>query len=175
MLPPILIIHLKRFKFNSSGERLKIDKDIKYSLKDWDLSEMKKSSSGSYPLYELYAVSNHCGGVGFGHYTAQAKNRFDGEWYDFNDASCQKIDPQKVNLGYGASAYCLFYNRVERSTHSNNFTTNTIIRRQSTNRPELWPHLQRSKIVEWTSVRSDELNFIFEGETAEDVQQLKTN
>lgn len=174
MLPPILIIHLKRFKFNSTGERLKIDKDIKYSLKDWDLSVMKKSSSGLYPLYELYAVSNHCGNVGFGHYTAQAKNRFDGEWYDFNDASCQKIDPRKVNLGHGSSAYCLFYNRVERRTHSNNnFTTNTIIRRQSTNRPELWPHLQRSKIVEWTSVRSDELNFIFDGEAAENVQLEK--
>ena len=157
MLPPILIIHLKRFKFSSTGQRSKIDTSIQYSLKDWDLSDAKKSSGGSYPLYELYAVSHHRGNVGFGHYTAQAKNRFDGQWYDFNDAICQKIDPIKEKLGQGSSAYCLFYNRVERIAHPDgDFRTNTIIRRQSANRPELWPHLQRSKVNEWKSLRSDD-------------------
>lgn len=158
MLPPILIIHLKRFKFSSTGQRSKIDKAIRYSLKDWDLSNMKKSSGGSYPLYELYAVSHHRGNVGFGHYTASAKHRFDQEWYDFNDSQCQRIDPIREDLGNGASAYCLFYNRVERVA-AGEIKSNTIIRRQSTNRPELWPHLQRSKVNEWKSVRSDDLMF----------------
>eukprot|EP00804_Cyclotella_cryptica_P031247 CCRYP_011069-RA/>CCRYP_011069-RA protein AED:0.07 eAED:0.07 QI:74/1/1/1/1/1/2/2088/533 len=158
MLPPILIIHLKRFKFSSTGQRSKIDTPIGYSLNDWDLSNLKKSSGGSYPLYELYAVSHHRGNVGFGHYTAHAKNRFDGKWYDFNDSHV--IDAFKENLGYDPSAYCLFYNRVERISNANgDVRTNTIIRRQSTNRPELWPHLQRSKVNEWKSVRSD--NFVW--------------
>lgn len=158
MLPPILIMHLKRFKFSSTGQRSKIDKAIQYSIKDWDLSKLKKSSGGSFPLYELYAVSHHRGNVGFGHYTAQAKNRFDGEWYEFNDSIVESI---KEISGDDASAYCLFYNRVERIAHPDgDFRTNTIIRRQSTNRPELWPHLQRSKVTEWKSIRSD--NFTFE-------------
>ena len=35
--------------------------------------------------YELYAVSNHFGGLGGGHYTAFAKNPENGRWYDFDD------------------------------------------------------------------------------------------
>ena len=30
--------------------------------------------------YDLYAVSNHMGGMGAGHYTAYAKNLVDNEW-----------------------------------------------------------------------------------------------
>lgn len=33
----------------------------------------------SKPEYELYAISNHYGGLGGGHYTAYGKNR--GKWY----------------------------------------------------------------------------------------------
>ena len=156
MLPPILIIHLKRFKFSMFGERSKIDRPINYPLNEWNLSKMKKSLGGIYPLYDLYAVSHHRGNVAFGHYTAQAKNRFDGKWYDYNDSKCQPIDPVEENLGYGPSAYCLFYNRVERVIEANGEKVRgkTIIRRQSADRPELWPHLQREKISEWTSVRS---------------------
>jgi ubiquitin carboxyl-terminal hydrolase 4/11/15 len=39
--------------------------------------------------YELYAVSNHYGGMGGGHYTAYAKNK--DIWYDFNDSSVHKV------------------------------------------------------------------------------------
>ena len=35
--------------------------------------------------YDLYAVSNHGGGLGGGHYWAYCKNN-DGNWYKFNDA-----------------------------------------------------------------------------------------
>ena len=155
MLPPVLIIHLKRFKFSMTGQRSKIDRSVRYLLNDWDLSHIKKSAEGIYPLYDLYAVSHHRGNVGFGHYTAHAKNRFDGEWYDFNDSQCHRIDPIKENLGDGPSAYCLFYNRVERVVHANGERAkrNPIIRRQSANRPELWPHLQRAKVTEWKSMR----------------------
>ena len=33
--------------------------------------------------YDLYAVSNHYGGLGGGHYTAYAKNG--NKWFEFND------------------------------------------------------------------------------------------
>lgn len=42
------------------------------------------SSTKSKPVYELYAISNHYGGLGGGHYTAFAKNN--GQWYEFDDS-----------------------------------------------------------------------------------------
>ena len=35
-------------------------------------------------IYDLIAVDNHYGGLGGGHYTATAKNFFDGQWYEYN-------------------------------------------------------------------------------------------
>lgn len=58
------------------------------------------------PIYDLYAVSNHYGGLGGGHYTAYAKN---GEqWYDFNDSSVREVSRESIQ---GSSAYILFYKR----------------------------------------------------------------
>ena len=34
-------------------------------------------------IYDLYAIDNHYGGLGGGHYTAFAKN--DGVWYEYDD------------------------------------------------------------------------------------------
>jgi ubiquitin carboxyl-terminal hydrolase 8 len=174
MLPPILIIHLKRFKFSVFGERSKIDRSIRYQLSDWDLSQLKKSKSGSYPLYELYAISNHSGDVRRGHYTAHAKNRFDSEWYDYNDSQCRRINPAEQNLGHDPSAYCLFYNRVEKVEKRSGESTKreTIIRRQSVSRPELWPHLQRDQVKEWKSIRSSvEFEGVLEGIQEEVIKQ----
>ena len=127
---------------------------------------------GVYPLYDLYAISHHVGDVGHGHYTAHARNRFDGAWYNFNDGRCDRIinDPtmrtevrRSGGRGFGGSsssslpsAYCLFYHRVERVRGANggdDVEKKTVIRRQSVSRPELWPHLQRAKAAEWASLR----------------------
>ncbi len=42
-------------------------------------------------IYDLYAVSNHYGGLGGGHYTAFAKNKYKNEWYKFDDKSVSKV------------------------------------------------------------------------------------
>mmetsp|Transcript_16011 Transcript_16011/g.35871 ORF Transcript_16011/g.35871 Transcript_16011/m.35871 type:complete len:155 (+) Transcript_16011:794-1258(+) len=65
------------------------------------------------------------------------------------------VDGDGMVRGEGRrTAYCLFYNRVEGSTRgSGNGTKTTVIRRQSTSRPELWPHLQRDQMRVWTSVK----------------------
>lgn len=61
------------------------------------------------PLYDLYAVDNHFGGLGGGHYTAFAKNPLDGRWYNYDDSSVRPVsDPQSVK---SAAAYLLFYRR----------------------------------------------------------------
>lgn len=54
--------------------------------------------------YELYAVSNHYGGLGGGHYTASAK--VNGTWYKFDDSHTSRISPNDVR---GPAAYVLFY------------------------------------------------------------------
>lgn len=159
MLPPILIVHLKRFEFSESGRRSKIERDISYPLSEWDLSSSKKGEGGLRPVYDLYAACHHSGTAGGGHYTATAVNRFDGRWYRFNDSSCRSVDVDVDGDGMvrgegRRTAYCLFYNRVEGSTRgSGNGTKTTVIRRQSTSRPELWPHLQRDQMRVWTSVK----------------------
>ncbi|ETS64541.1 hypothetical protein PaG_01006 [Moesziomyces aphidis] len=61
------------------------------------------------PIYDLYAVDNHFGGLGGGHYTAFAKSPADGKWYEFDDSSVRPVaNPESVK---SASAYLLFYRR----------------------------------------------------------------
>lgn len=42
-------------------------------------------------LYDLFAISNHFGSTGGGHYTAFCMNPISGEWYDFDDSSVTKL------------------------------------------------------------------------------------
>jgi hypothetical protein len=136
MLPPILIIHLKRF--TSTGN--KIDSSIRYPLCNWNVptATTKSTSSATNPnTYDLYAISHHSGGLQGGHYTAVVKNRFNDDWYEMDDSRTRRVD-QISNRD--SRAYCLFYNRVDTTTTSNGKSAK--IMRQSVNRPELWPHMQ---------------------------------
>jgi ubiquitin carboxyl-terminal hydrolase 4/11/15 len=57
--------------------------------------------------YDLFAVSQHYGGTGGGHYTAICKN-YDGKWYSYNDSSVSNASPGNV---VSSAAYVLFYRR----------------------------------------------------------------
>merc|ERR1712083_591912 len=59
-------------------------------------------------LYDLFAVSIHSGGLGGGHYIANAKNLHNGDWYDYNDSSCSSMNEESACTD---SAYVLFYKR----------------------------------------------------------------
>lgn len=59
-------------------------------------------------LYRLYAISNHYGSVGFGHYTAFALHPQDNCWYSFDDSSVSKVSEDQIVTG---AAYILFYER----------------------------------------------------------------
>jgi ubiquitin carboxyl-terminal hydrolase 4/11/15 len=37
-------------------------------------------------MYDLYAISNHSGGLGGGHYTAYVKNFKNNQWFKMNDS-----------------------------------------------------------------------------------------
>jgi len=108
--PPILIIHLKRFHFSSFNHRRdKIDSLIDFPLKGLDLrSIVMKWEEGEEPVYDCYAVSNHYGGLGGGHYTAYAKNDAN-EWNYFDDSRVTtNVDEKEV---VSAAAYVLYYQR----------------------------------------------------------------
>lgn len=55
------------------------------------IDENDEAVASDAPIYDLYAVDNHYGGLGGGHYTAYAKNSKDKEWYSFDDSSTSKV------------------------------------------------------------------------------------
>ena len=113
--PPILIIHLKRFHYSAlSHRRDKIDSQIDFPLEGLDLSnEVMFSQGGQEPIYDCYAVSNHFGGLGGGHYTAYALND-DGEWCNFDDSRVTRnVNKNEV---VSKAAYVLYYKRRDVKT-----------------------------------------------------------
>jgi len=109
--PPILIIHLKRFSYRGKFSfREKIDQFISFPLDNLDLSPFIIGPTPVPPVYELYAISNHYGNLGSGHYTAYGKHRDDGVWYSFDDNYVKAISPEQVHT---ANAYVLFYRRKD--------------------------------------------------------------
>ena len=82
--PDILVIHLKRF--SAQGRlRDKLDVFVDFPVEGLDLSSrVAIQEEGKSPIYDLFAVDNHYGGLGGGHYTAFARNFFDQNWYEYN-------------------------------------------------------------------------------------------
>jgi len=109
-LPPILVIHLKRFSYKNKYWREKLETLVEYPIHDLDLSAYVKGPQEVPPTYELYAVSNHYGSLGGGHYTAYGKNKDNGKWYKFDDSSVSQIDESKAQT---SSGYVLFYRRKD--------------------------------------------------------------
>ncbi|GMM36448.1 putative ubiquitin-specific protease [Saccharomycopsis crataegensis] len=106
--PDILTIHLKRFE-NQRRFSDKIDCTIDFPIENLNMFEFvsDKREDKCY-IYDLFAVDNHFGGLGGGHYTAYAKNFVDNKWYYYDDSSVSPADPQKSISG---AAYLLFYRR----------------------------------------------------------------
>ncbi|CAA0825439.1 Ubiquitin carboxyl-terminal hydrolase 9 [Striga hermonthica] len=111
-LPDILVFHLKRFS-HSRWLTNKLDKFVNFPIQNLDLSRYVKSddgtTSGSH-VYELYAISNHYGGLGGGHYTAYCKLIDEDRWYDFDDSCVSPINESEIKT---SAAYVLFYRRVK--------------------------------------------------------------
>nr|GLL46074.1 ubiquitin carboxyl-terminal hydrolase 8-like isoform X1 [Ipomoea trifida] len=107
-LPEILVIHLKRFSYNRFLKN-KLDLYVDFPIDDFDLSSyiLHKSDEIDH-RYKLYAVSNHYGGMGYGHYTAYVQHGHN-RWYEFDDAHVSAIMEDKIKT---SAAYVLFYRRV---------------------------------------------------------------
>ncbi|KAJ2842705.1 hypothetical protein GGI22_007459, partial [Coemansia erecta] len=117
-VPEILVVHLKRFQ-HSRAWRDKIDTYVDFPLSDLDLTQTVVGSKGESLVYDLYAVCNHFGGLGGGHYTAYARSPEDDKWYEFDDSRVSEVrSPEDVKT---AAAYMLFYR--QRSSSSENGKT----------------------------------------------------
>lgn len=83
--PDILVIHLKRFSAQGRNLRDKLDVLVDFPVEGLDLSSrVAMQEGGKSPIYDLFAVDNHYGGLGGGHYTAFAQNFNDKMWYEYN-------------------------------------------------------------------------------------------
>ncbi|CAI5739551.1 unnamed protein product [Peronospora destructor] len=115
-LPKVLIFHLKRFRYAQNSfymHRDKISTLVNFPIEGLDLSEfMIGPQNGSEPIYDLYAVSEHVGGLGGGHYTAIAKNPVNKRWFDYNDSHTSQTLAEKA---VSSRAYVLFYLRRDQA------------------------------------------------------------
>jgi len=108
--PPILIVHLKRFFFSASSHRRdKITRKVEFPLEGLDLTGLVADyGDKDKPIYDCYAVSNHFGGLGGGHYTAYTRSD-DGTWCNYDDSRVTtNVDPAEV---VSEAAYVLYYRR----------------------------------------------------------------
>lgn len=108
-VPDILTIHLKRFESSRSFSD-KIDAVVEFPIEGLDMSgyAADKDQDGRPLIYDLFAVDNHFGGMGGGHYTAYVKDFVDNKWYYYDDSRVTPTDPLESIKG---SAYLLFYRR----------------------------------------------------------------
>uniref|UniRef100_M4BJ68 USP domain-containing protein n=1 Tax=Hyaloperonospora arabidopsidis (strain Emoy2) TaxID=559515 RepID=M4BJ68_HYAAE len=111
-LPRVLIFHLKRFRYAQNSfylHRDKISTLVEFPVEGLDLSEFVIGpQNGLKPIYDLYAVSEHVGGLGGGHYTAVAKNPENKRWFNFNDSHTSQTSAENA---VSSRAYVLFYIR----------------------------------------------------------------
>ncbi|KAF0691190.1 Aste57867_17538 [Aphanomyces stellatus] len=128
-LPPLLVIQLKRFHYTATS-RKKLRNLVHFPLKGLDLQTYlvhatnqsglqywrflggklasADATADENAMYDLYAVVNHIGVLGGGHYVANVFSESDKKWKCFNDHLCRDIDEKDV---VSPSAYILFYIR----------------------------------------------------------------
>ncbi|CAN6822978.1 unnamed protein product [Brassica oleracea] len=87
----------------------KLETFVNFPIHDLDLTKYVANKNLSQPqLYELYALTNHYGGMRSGHYTPHIKVSFINRWYSFDDSHISHINEDDLKSG---AAYVLFYRR----------------------------------------------------------------
>ena len=104
-LPKILIICFKRF-IKDSYYWEKNEDNVIFPINGFDMKEFVIGPDKDHSKYDLFAVSQHYGGTGGGHYTAVCKNN--GKWFSYNDSSCHETSESDA---LSSAAYVLFYRR----------------------------------------------------------------
>lgn len=105
-LPPVLIIHLKRFQYDNMGGAQKIWKKVGYPL---DLSIPKEVfaqhkraglQTSGLPQYRLLSVVYHHGmNANGGHYTVDVRRQDGREWIRLDDTLIRRVRSEEVAHG----------------------------------------------------------------------------
>ncbi|KAF4334424.1 ubiquitin thiolesterase [Fusarium beomiforme] len=106
-LPPVLILHLKRFQFDAEGNgTIKIWKKIGYPLEleipREALSRQKRQTYGDdgMPKYRLISVVYHHGkNASGGHYTVDVRRQEGREWIRIDDTVIRRVRSEDVAEG----------------------------------------------------------------------------
>ncbi|XP_073067944.1 ubiquitin carboxyl-terminal hydrolase 8 isoform X3 [Manis javanica] len=104
-LPPVLLVHLKRFSYDGRWKQ-KLQTSVDFPLENLDLSQYVIGPKNNLKKYNLFSVSNHYGGLDGGHYTAYCKNAARQRWFKFDDHEVSDISVSSVK---SSAAYILFY------------------------------------------------------------------
>jgi len=142
-LPPVLVLHLKRFEFDQRscqfrklGNHLRMPEVV-------DLLEYTSSPQREGARYEVVAVANHMGPFGSGHYTATC--RVGTSWRHFNDSRVTELGPGVEPVG--PDAYVVFLQRCEHGGSTSNpsigvdFLAPRLLPRQTLSSPSAWPQM----------------------------------
>ncbi|KAH1184169.1 ubiquitin carboxyl-terminal hydrolase 8 isoform X1 [Mauremys mutica] len=108
-LPPVLLVHLKRFSYDGRWKQ-KLQTYVDFPLESLDLSQYVIGPKSNLKRYNLFSVSNHYGGLDGGHYTAYCRNATKQRWYKFDDHEVSEISGSSVK---SSAAYILFYTSFE--------------------------------------------------------------
>jgi len=121
-LPPILVVHVKRFLYNLHGGVQKSNKPLLYNT----VLEVPRDvlspnqRAASLPRYRLYAVIYHHGKFASGgHYTIDLLRQDHSEWLRIDDTQIDVVAESEVVLtspstitDQDKTAYLLFYQRI---------------------------------------------------------------
>lgn len=134
-LPTVLILHLKRFQYDSSGGTQKIWKKIGYPLELEIPKEVfprqKRSvyAHGGVPKYRLIAAVYHHGkNASGGHYTVDVRRQDGREWIRLDDTVIRRVRSEDVAEGGSEEdpkvlAAALQEHRKDKSLSGNLFST----------------------------------------------------
>uniref|UniRef100_A0A8C9T7T7 Ubiquitin carboxyl-terminal hydrolase n=1 Tax=Scleropages formosus TaxID=113540 RepID=A0A8C9T7T7_SCLFO len=107
-VPPILLVHLKRFSYEGRWKQ-KLQTAVDFPLENLDLTQYVIGPRHNLKKYNLIGVSNHYGGLDGGHYTAYCKNAQKQRWFKFDDHEVLDISASSVKT---SAAYIFFYSAL---------------------------------------------------------------
>jgi len=123
-LPEVLVLMLKRFEHRDLSSLLgrprggfshteKIETFVDFPLEGLDMAPYCDDPHAQRTVYDLFAVCNHYGRMGFGHYTAFARDctlngNLSDAWSFYDDNDVKPFSAEDVK---SSAAYVLFYLR----------------------------------------------------------------
>ncbi|KAK8234542.1 ubiquitin carboxyl-terminal hydrolase-like protein 10 [Phyllosticta capitalensis] len=131
-LPPVLILHLKRFQYDNTGGTQKIWKKVGYPL---DLEIPKEvfpphsrpglAVKGGQPKYRLTGVVYHHGKTASGgHYTVDVRRQDGREWIRMDDTVLRRIRAEDVAEGGSEEDPRVLAKALEQHKHETSATKN---------------------------------------------------